>query len=304
MTLVQSGSLEIDQAAVLQTLGINAADPASQALLLICQRYNLDALLKHVVLIPSKQKDASGNWRTKHDPYITRDGFLHIAHTSGVFNGMEVTEETETASTIRVKVAVWRRDMSRPFTATGTAKKNDERSKADPYDMALTRAERRALRRAFNVGGVPDHEPGEWEETPELYDAATGEITPPPQQAPKQIESPQFEEPPLPDSEADSAQGGGTAAAPALPLTEEAAVETVKKAFPKSVGGSGGEARPASNPFLRSIATAAKRADINDEALNALVEETTGLRSLNDITEPTDGNKVLEAITEYRKAKA
>lgn len=77
------------------------------------------------------------------------------------------------------------------------------------------------------------------------------------------------------------------------------------------VGGSKpGEAKPASNtqgnpsPFIRSIATAATRAGMEKDTLNSLVEEATGLRSVYDITEPSDGNKVLEAIAEYRGARA
>ena len=132
----------VDQAKVLQALGLNIADPKAQATLLICDRYNLDPFLGHMQLVQGK-------------PYVTRDGYLHIAHSSGVFDGLEVLEEGETDRAIFCKVAVYRKDMSRPFTAVGRVRKG-EKTQVDPWDMALTRAERRALRRAFNVAGVVD----------------------------------------------------------------------------------------------------------------------------------------------------
>jgi len=74
--------VHIDQERVLQALNLNPRDPKVQALILVCQTYGLDPLLKHMVLI-------SGN------PYITRDGYLAIAHQSGRFDGMEVVDQGE-----------------------------------------------------------------------------------------------------------------------------------------------------------------------------------------------------------------
>lgn len=132
----------IDQAKVLQALGLNINDPKAQATLLLCQKYDLDPFLGQMQLVQNK-------------PYITRDGYLHIAHRSNVFNGMELVEEGTDDRGWYCVVAVYRKDMSRPFTAKGRVKKG-EKTQADPEDMALTRAERRALRRAFDVAGVPD----------------------------------------------------------------------------------------------------------------------------------------------------
>lgn len=151
-----SGDIElanVDQAKVLHALGLDIRDPSAQATLLICKRYDLDPFLGHMQLV--KQK-----------PYVTRDGYLHVAHKSGQFDGMEVLEEWESPSgAMCCKVAVYRKDMSRPFTAIGRVKRG-EKTMADPWDQALTRAERRALRRAFDVAGVVEAdadeiEPGE-----------------------------------------------------------------------------------------------------------------------------------------------
>lgn len=140
----------VDQGKVLQALGLNINDPKAQATLLICDRYDLDPFLGHMQLVQNK-------------PYITRDGYLHIAHSSGKFDGLEVLEEWKSESgALCVKVAAYRKDMSRPFTAVGRVKPG-EKTMADPWDQALTRAERRALRRAFDVAGVVDADVDELE---------------------------------------------------------------------------------------------------------------------------------------------
>jgi hypothetical protein len=134
--------VHIDQERVLQALNLNPRDPKVQALILVCQTYGLDPLLKHMVLI-------SGN------PYITRDGYLAIAHQSGRFDGMEVVDQGETATEWWAKVSVYRKDMARPFSYTGRYPKADAKhmAKFGP-EMAIKVAEVAALRRAFNVTGV------------------------------------------------------------------------------------------------------------------------------------------------------
>lgn len=135
-------TVRVDQARILQTLKLNPNDPRTQALLLVCQRYGLDPLLKHMVLI-------SGN------PYVTRDGYLHVAHMSGQFDGMETVDEGETEEHWWAKVSVYRKDMSRPFTYRGRYPKADaaHMTKFGP-EMAVKCAEVASLRRAFDVTGI------------------------------------------------------------------------------------------------------------------------------------------------------
>ena len=130
----------VDQAAVLKTLNLNPTDPNTQALLLICQRYNLDALLKHVVLIQGR-------------PFITRDGYLSWAHDSGQFDGIEIVDEGEDDTHWWAKASVWRKDMTRPFTYKGRYPKKGGNRDYGP-EMAVKCAEVMALRRAFNVTGA------------------------------------------------------------------------------------------------------------------------------------------------------
>lgn len=144
--------INIDRGAVLTALGLNPNSPNTHALLLVCERYNLDPLLKHMVLI-------------KTNPYVTRDGYLAIAHRSGQFDGMEVLEQGETPTHYTAKVAVYRRDMSRPFAYVGRFPKNKDMAKEYGPEMAVKVAEVQALRRAFNVTGIGAADE-QWDNTP------------------------------------------------------------------------------------------------------------------------------------------
>lgn len=53
--------------------------------LAVAQKYGLDPLLRHVVLIP-------GGKNGRYNVYITRDGLLHVAHASGRAWSLEVGE--------------------------------------------------------------------------------------------------------------------------------------------------------------------------------------------------------------------
>lgn len=129
---------EVDQTAILKHLGINASDPAAQALILVCQRYDLDPILKHALLIKGRL-------------YVTRDGLMHIAHRSGKFDGMEVLEQAETPTHFTARVSVYRKDMSRAFTYIGRYPKTGQIAKDYGPEMAVKVGEVMCLRRAFDV---------------------------------------------------------------------------------------------------------------------------------------------------------
>lgn len=151
---------------ILEALGIKTNDPKAQASILLCQRFNLDPFLKHLVLI-------------KGNPYITRDGLLDVAHRSGVFDGIEVLEMAETSTHFTARVSVWRKDMTRPFTYPGRYPKNGSNKEFAP-EMALKVAEVMALRRAFRVAAPAAEE--RWDLEPEgktgkASDVSTLEVT-------------------------------------------------------------------------------------------------------------------------------
>jgi hypothetical protein len=124
--------------ALLRAVGFDKLSPEQRALALqIADRYELDPLLKHLVMIEGR-------------PYITRDGLLHVAHRSGKLDGIETSEAAIVDGFWRASCSVYRKDMSRPFTYTGRYPTSGGNQKFAP-EMAVKVAEVMALRRAFDV---------------------------------------------------------------------------------------------------------------------------------------------------------
>lgn len=129
--------------ALLKAVGLDRVAPEQRELALaIAKRYDLDLLLKHLVLIEGR-------------PYITRDALLHVAHRSGALDGIEVTEPVvKTVEGVGefwyVEAAVYRKDMSRPFRYGGRYPTKGGNQRFAP-EMATKVAECMALRRAFDV---------------------------------------------------------------------------------------------------------------------------------------------------------
>jgi hypothetical protein len=127
-----------EEAALLKAVGLDRVPPEQRALALnIADRYGLDLMLKHVVLIDGR-------------PMITRDGLLHIAHRSGQFDGIEVTDPVLEGGYWHARATVWRKDMSRGFTFSGRYPAQGGNAKYAP-EMATKTAESHAFRRAFDI---------------------------------------------------------------------------------------------------------------------------------------------------------
>lgn len=170
MTAIEKLHDGIDREAILRHLNLNMRDPAAQALVLVCERYSLDPILKHAVLIQGRM-------------YVTRDGLLHVAHASGQLDGIEVLEQGETDTHYTAKVAVYRKDMGRPFTYIGRFPKSQRMAKEYGPEMAVKCGEVMALRRAFDVALCAAEE--RWDE--EAQRDLTVQAPPAPQRA---IEAP------------------------------------------------------------------------------------------------------------------
>lgn len=124
-------------------LGLNPNNPADRAMVAVCRQYDFDPILKHVVVIP------------KGGVYITRDGLLHVAHRSGQFDGMVVEQDPTLVDGEWVaKVTVYRKDMRHGFTYPGRYPVSGS-NRQYAQEMALKAAEAHALRRAFDVTGLP-----------------------------------------------------------------------------------------------------------------------------------------------------
>lgn len=162
MTAIEvAGGVQIDRTAVLRTLNLNPNDPNTQALLLVCERYGLDPLLKHIVLIQGR-------------PYVTRDGYLHLAHRSHQLDGIEIIDEGEDRDHWWARVSVYRKDMGRPFTYKGRYPKQGSGNKQYGPEMAIKCAEVAALRRAFNVTGIGAADE-KWDDPSEVVDLPPAE---------------------------------------------------------------------------------------------------------------------------------
>lgn len=139
------GAFDAADAQLIQYLGLNPNDARSRAVVAVCRRYDFDPLLKHVIVIP------------KGGVYVTRDGLLNAAHRSGQFDGMVVeqdpTFDPETQEWV-AKVTVYRKDMRHGFTYPGRYPASGGNKQYAP-EMALKCAEAHALRRAFDITGLP-----------------------------------------------------------------------------------------------------------------------------------------------------
>lgn len=154
------------QQALLKAIGFDRLPPEQREIALaIAKRYDLDPLLKHLVLIEGRV-------------YITRDGLLWVAHRSGQLDGIEVIGEPaiveipEQGKFWRAQVSVYRKDMTRPFTYTGRYPVAGQNKRYGP-EMAIKVGEVMALRRAFNVSAPVFEE--QWERA----------VAPTPEPAPK-----------------------------------------------------------------------------------------------------------------------
>jgi hypothetical protein len=122
---------------------LKATDPMAGLVVLLADRYGLDPLLNHVEVL-----------KTKAGPklYITRDGYLDIAHRSGQLDGIVLDEVRRGNTGWAATVSIWRKDMRYPFTYSAGCGDDEAQAEAgNGEEMAIARAERRALKRAFPV---------------------------------------------------------------------------------------------------------------------------------------------------------
>jgi len=159
--------------------------------LLMCKRYDLDPVLKHVVVI---------KFGGKQQPYITRDGLLHVAHRSGQLDGMTAICSVDEDGDRYAEATVWRKDMGHPFVYRAYASEyNTDKNvwKSHPKAMLIKAAEVITLRRAFDVSMTALEEMDrviEREGGAIVYEGEVVEPARPPQQQPQ----------PAPESELDA----------------------------------------------------------------------------------------------------
>jgi hypothetical protein len=168
--------------AILKAVGLDTANPQQRELAIaIAKRYDLDLMLKHLVLIDGK-------------PYVTRDALLWIAHRSGRFDGLTVTKPVIVGDYWECEASAYRTDMSHPFTYPGRYPAKGGNQKFAP-EMAIKVAESMALRRAFNISAPTQDE--RWDvEAPSAHAdehaAAPVADAPIPESAPSNVVEAQF----------------------------------------------------------------------------------------------------------------
>lgn len=177
------GAFSPEDEQLVSYLGLNPRDPKSRAVVAVCRRYSFDPVLKHVIVIP------------KGGVYITRDGLLNAAHRSGQFDGMVVEQDPvldERSGEWVAKVSVYRKDMRFPFTYPGRYPAKGGNQQYAP-EMALKCAEAHALRRAFDITGLPtlDEQKADDARQPSRRSAPTPQFT---QQQPERPERPRPQE--------------------------------------------------------------------------------------------------------------
>jgi hypothetical protein len=147
---------QVDWDAALRYLNLSPKDPRAQALVMVCNRYDLDPMLGHVSLYDGK-------------PYVHFAGYLHIANEHPAYLGPETVREWEDEVYYHATVRVHRSDRNFPSERTGKSRKVKRKKDGTTYTdedadaKAFAQACRRALRMAFNVAH-PD--PGEEEADP------------------------------------------------------------------------------------------------------------------------------------------
>jgi phage recombination protein Bet len=147
-------------------------DDEFKLLLYQARTYNLDPLLKQIWAVKyTDSKPAS--------IFAGRDGFLAIAHRSGVFDGMESGFRQEGTNVIGW-AKVYRKDMSRPFSVEVNMKeynRNQGTWLTHGTTMIVKVAEAQALRKAFQISGIyspdemPEAKPAPMREVSEIIDA-------------------------------------------------------------------------------------------------------------------------------------
>lgn len=150
----------IERTRMLKAVGFDPKNPVHRAAVEVANKYGLDPLLKHVIVL-----DGRGI-------YVTRDGLLSVAHRSGELDGIVLEDEGEDDTGWWAIVSVYRKDMGHPFRYRGRYPRKGSNARYGP-EMAVKCAEVMALRRAFQVTGIATLEE-QWD----AHDQALHDIDP------------------------------------------------------------------------------------------------------------------------------
>jgi phage recombination protein Bet len=157
---VEPMTFDNDQVALIKaTVARGCTDTEFRLLMYLAAQYKLDPIRRQI-------------WAVKYGTapaaiFTGRDGFLEIAHRSGVFDGMESGTREDEKGNIVGFCTVYRKDMSHPFKIEVHLSEYDTKKSnwlKMPRVMIQKVAESSCLRRAFSVSGL--YCPGEMPDQP------------------------------------------------------------------------------------------------------------------------------------------
>ena len=139
----------------------------------IAKNLGLNPILNEIYFV-ERQSNVNGQWIKKISPLVGRDAFLKLAHSSGVFAGMETTSALEMIPTLTdgkwtnmedlvATCTVYRKDTEKAFISKVAFSEYAQRTKAGvltkfwktkSITMIQKVAESQCLRKAFNISGA------------------------------------------------------------------------------------------------------------------------------------------------------
>lgn len=139
----------------------------------VSQELGLNPITKEIFFVERKSQ-VNGQWVSKVEPLVSRDGLLSMAHKSGKFGGIEVTSQIketpklingiwENKKDLVARAVVYRTDTQKPFTSEVAYSEYVQKTRegqptkfwAEKPDTMLKKvAEAQALRKAFNINGI------------------------------------------------------------------------------------------------------------------------------------------------------
>jgi len=179
-TLIDSKTIQADWTdkieLVKSLVAKNCSNEEFGLLVHLANQYKLDPLKREIWAVKYSYNPAQ--------IFVSRDGFLSIAHKSGQFNGMETTfvepKDPAKIDDLTATCTVYRKDMEHAIKVTiRMGEYNTKMSvwKTKPRTMLQKVAESQALRRAFNVAGV--YSPEEFDQVKEVQTKTTTKLVEP-----------------------------------------------------------------------------------------------------------------------------
>lgn len=173
LTTVQGGAIAAYTPDELQLIRDVCARDCTETefklLIQLSKTYKLDPFTRQIWAVKYGQNPAQ--------IFCGRDGYLAIAHRSGVFDGMESGTRTEGENLVGW-CRVYRRDMSHPFSVEVYASEYSTGRnlwKDKPRTMIQKVAEAQCLRRAFSISGLYSPEEIDTGDREQIRDAAPSE---------------------------------------------------------------------------------------------------------------------------------